>query len=145
MEQAGEDDRERFVGTWALRQYRLEKDGHAEEPLGPKPVGIIIYDAAGNMSCQLANPDAPDLPPGDEDSDGWRSKISYTSFSSYFGRWTIEPGHRVVHHHVTGALMPGWVDTVVSRDYRFDGADRLTLSAGMADGLLAILRWERVG
>jgi len=40
----------RLIGTWRLVAYIDEKD----QPIrGPRPTGLIFYDAAGNMAAQI--------------------------------------------------------------------------------------------
>lgn len=139
-------DQTRLIGTWELKCYELRGGPEGTiAPFGDKPLGVISYDKAGNMACQLANPASPLLPAGDEDSIGWRTKISAAIYSAYYGRWEMDEGASLVHHHVTSSLMPDWDGTTVTRSYVFDGDDKLTLSAGIGNGMEAVLEWARIG
>lgn len=139
------DDRARLIGTWKLESYRLTGEEELY-PLGHAPQGIIFYDAAGNMACNLANPD-----PAGADGvtatglDAFRARVAWGCFSGYFGRWEIDENARLVHHHVEAALMPQWAGTTVTRRYRFDGGNALELSARPRPEMEAVLRWVRAG
>lgn len=144
---AGQPAEQLLVGTWYLTSYALRnREGEIFNPLGLHPQGQIIYDAIGNMSCHLLNPDPPARPTDAKDGIAYEGRVSYERYSSYYGRYEIDCVARTVHHHVVGALMPGWAGTTVTRNYVFEGEDELTLSAVTgADGQQAILHWRRAG
>ena len=136
-----------LVGTWALSSYVLRgADGSVIHPMGPNACGQIHYDGAGNMACSLVNPD-PTAPRHFEgDTAAFEARLAYSRYSSYFGTYDLDRESRTVRHHVTGSSMQGWAGTTVARDYRFDGPDRLVLSANVgAGGMVAELAWRRIG
>jgi hypothetical protein len=137
----------RLIGTWRLLSYALRNASGAETfPMGPRPDGQLMYDRAGNMSAHLMNPDPPARPADASDGAAYEALISYHRYASYFGRYSVDRDAATVSHALAGALMPGWAGTTVVRSYRFDGDDRLTLSAatGGAEQEQAILVWERL-
>ncbi len=136
-----------LAGTWHLVSYELRNgEGEVFYPMGPAARGQIIYDEAGNMSCHLVNPTPPARPSAVADGAAYETRISYDRYSSYFGAYEIDHARQEVHHHVRGASMPHWAGTTVSRCYRFEGSDGLTLSASTGgNDQQAILKWRRVG
>jgi hypothetical protein len=135
----------RLIGTWHLVSFEMQNStSEPSHPLGQHPQGQIIYDDVGNMSCHLLNPDPPTRPTDATDGADYEARISYTRYASYYGPYEVDVVTRTVHHHVVGALMPGWAGTTVDRDYAFDGDDELTLSAKIeAVDQLAVLKWRR--
>lgn len=135
----------RLIGTWTLVSYELRNGANeVVYPLGKNAQGQIIYDDVGNMSCHLINPNPPERPGDARDGTAYEARMSYERYSSYYGPYDVDVTHRKVNHHVVGALMPGWAGTTVVRDYVFDGADQLTLSAKTGAGdQQAILKWQR--
>lgn len=133
------------IGTWLLVSYELRNgESGVVYPLGRDAQGQIIYDNAGNMSCHLINPHPPARPDDARDGVTYEARMSYERYSSYFGRYDIDAVSRKIHHHVVGALMPGWAGTTVVRSYAFDGPDSLTLSAMTGSGdQQAVLKWQR--
>lgn len=136
-----------LIGTWYLTSYVLQNGaGEIFHPLGERAQGQIIYDAIGNMSCHLINPDPPARPTDAKDGVAYEARISYERYSSYYGGYDVDCTARAVHHHVVGALMPGWAGTTVTRSYVFESDDELTLSAPTGTGdQQAILKWRRAG
>lgn len=134
-------------GTWALTSYVLRgADGSIIQPMGPNACGQINYDAAGNMACSLVNPDPSAPGHFDGDAAAFEARLAYSRYSSYFGTYDVDRESRTVRHHVSGSSMQGWAGTTVARNYRFDGADRLILSADVgAGGMVAELAWRRIG
>jgi hypothetical protein len=134
-----------LIGTWHLVSYDL-RTGEQEMiyPLGLHPLGQIIYDDVGNMSCHLLNPSPPARPTDATDGVAYEARMSYERYLSYYGRYEVDCATQMVHHHVVGALLPGWAGTTVIRNYVFDGDDKLTLSAetGVGDQQ-AVLIWQR--
>lgn len=135
----------RLIGTWYLVSYELRNgEGETLYPLGRHPQGQIMYDKTGNMSCHLLNPNPPARPTEATDGAAYEARMSYDRYSSYYGPYEIDRATRTVHHHVVGALMPGWAGTTVIRNYIFNGDDELTLSAKTGAGdQQAILKWRR--
>lgn len=120
-----------IVGVWMLVSYELrDARGGVTRPMGETAIGQIIYDAAGHMSCHLANPD-PTQP------------SAYGSYSAYFGSYAVDADAGIVRHQVLGASMEGWAGTTVVRNYAFPSHDVLALSAGIGDGRCAVLQWRR--
>lgn len=136
---------QRLIGTWHLTSYKLhDGEGGTICPLGERPLGQIMYDAAGNMSCHLQNPNPPARPIHITDGIVYETRMSHERYASYHGTYEVETARCLVHHHVVGALMPGWAGTTVTRSFAFEGSDNLTLSADTGLGeQRAVLEWRR--
>jgi hypothetical protein len=124
--------KERLVGTWDLVSYEtVGSDGRRGKPYGDA-IGIIKYDAAGNMSGQVMRPDRPGA-----DAPG---------YIAYFGTFDVDPDGRRVVHHVRGALNPAWVGGDQIRGLRFEG-DLLVLSTELQHAGATVrheLTWRRI-
>ncbi len=76
------DGAKRLIGTWRLVS-------HSDPSRGPRPTGLIYYDANGNMAAQIM-PDhvrpkyAGTSPTPDE------AKAAITGYTAYFGTYTID-------------------------------------------------------
>lgn len=112
---------EGLVGSWELRSCSVQDaDGGTNYPYGSEPQGVILYTAAGWMSCHMAFGSAA----SDAESAG---TIKYTS---YHGPFTVAPDKSLVTHHVRGSSIDQLVGTDQVRSYAFDG-DLLVLSASV--------------
>ena len=138
-----------FVGTWKLISFESRlSNGEVRYPLGPKPMGRIMYDDKGNMAVVMSRPERARMTSPDKTHAPLEEKgAALDSFDAYFGTYSINEARRVVTHHVEGALFPNWMATAQERFYSFTG-DRLQLSTKpIAYGgctATAVLVWQRL-
>jgi hypothetical protein len=137
-----------LIGTWALVATEWRRaDGRHANPFGPGAVGILMYDAAGNMSAQVMRADRAAVP--DDQPDGIETAMAsaFAGYIAYFGRYEIDTGRSVVMHYVAGSAFPEWVGGTHERRFAVEG-DRLTLSDSVvaADGTAteASTTWRRL-
>ena len=119
----GRSDASRLVGTWRLVSFQSDSATMAWR--GPKPTGLIIYDATGHMAAQI-QPDrrraswpTRTLPTPQQALD------AVTGYTAYFGTYVVDEQAHTVTHRRQGALNLDVVDYV--RRYQFDGPDRIIL------------------
>jgi hypothetical protein len=114
-------DEERLFGSYQLLTFRdIADDGEVREPLGPAPIGFIIYSPERRMSCVLMAADRPNFSEGDILAGSDEERIAaFASASAYAGRWHIEDG--MVVHHLEAATFPNWVGTEQRRPFAFEG------------------------
>ena len=142
------DPRDQFVGTWKLLGVeRHDADGNVQPPPEPgtfgagAPLGYIMYDGE-HMAVIIQQegrlPYAGAEPTPDE------AVAALTSYTSYFGPYTVNEAEGYVTHHVLGSINPGMTGQDNQRFYEFSG-DRLTLQPppGPSGGRLRII-WEKV-
>ncbi len=132
----------RFVGAWSLAG--IERRGADGAPLaGPLEdrLGYLIYDAAGYMGVTIMRPDRTAHP---EDGPTTNEALAqFGSYTSYFGRFTVDEAEETVTHHVEGSLDPRGVGADYPRSYAFT-EDRLTLQPPPgADGSTTLVTWVR--
>ena len=131
-----------FVGTWSLAG--IERRGADGEPLAAPAedrLGYLIYDAAGYMGVTIMRPDR--TPYSEGGPTGEEALAQFGSYTSYFGRFTVNEAEGAVTHHVEGSLNPSGVGSDYIRLYTFT-EDRLTLQPPpAADGSKTLLTWVR--
>jgi hypothetical protein len=141
----------RFVGAWKL--FSVE----GEDPVFPlgydHPSGMIIYDASGWMSGQIAvKGDRKAFARGLRSGTVDEKAAAFDSYFAYYGTYTVDPERKTVTHHVENHSWPGrhGVDNV--RWFEFEGNDRLILmpvsdgKGGIVERNKATYRlvWQRV-
>jgi hypothetical protein len=140
-----------LCGTWTLVD-RIDRTANGDvipEPtLGQDPVGILVYDIAGNMSVQIMKRHRTSAAaasalqvPGSPNNTG-----SGNGYDAYFGTYTIDAGAHAVTHALEGAIAPEDVGKSVTRSFQIVG-DELRLSFDTQNGGVAVrrtLRWRRV-
>ena len=132
-----------FAGAWSLAGIeRRSAEGELLSPPTEDRLGYIIYDPAGYMGVTIMRPDrvpyAEDGPTADE------ALAQFGSYSSYFGRFTVNEAEGIVTHHLEGSLNPSGAGSDYRRFYTFT-ENRLTLQPPpREDGSKAFLTWERL-
>jgi hypothetical protein len=121
--------RDDILGTWVLASYTAETAGEVTTPLGPEPVGIIMYTPDGYMSAQLMRRDRPAY---DRAITGGGSTeqmaAAAAGYLCYTGPYVLDEAADTLHHHVDVSLLPNWLGGSQVRHGHLDG-ETLTLSA----------------
>ena len=128
---------ERFVGTWRLvEQVTHRVDGTTVYPRGKDALGILMYDALGNMAVQLMRAGGTSARLGSLDT-------AMNDFLAYFGTYSMDA--HTMRHHVQGCSYARWIGTNQVRHYKFDEqGSQLTLSVEGKDNERYVLLWRRV-
>lgn len=104
------------AGDGSSPQRKTERDASR--------TGYIIYTSTGHMAVQIMRPDrkkyAGQTPTPEE------AKAALLSYTSYFGRFSVDEAGKFVIHHQDGHLNPSTAGADAKRFFQFDGT-RLTL------------------
>ena len=138
-----------FVGTWKLVGFE-SSDPDSRTYRGEQPFGLLVYDAAGNMTVQIA-PDRARRPftgPVAELFSGPRPTPdeafdAIAGYAAYFGTYVVDERAQTVTHQRLANVNPGGLGDFVRR-YEFETPDRLVLVPLERSDTRAIkLTWER--
>jgi len=141
-EVAAVDAQSQFAGAWTLVKIeRLDADGELLAPPTEDQLGYIIYDPAGYMGVTI-------MQPVREPYAGQRTPeqalAAYSSYTSYFGTFTVNEDEGFLTHHLEGSLNTGGAGSDYKRFYTFSG-NRLTLQPpAAANGNRTELTWEKL-
>jgi hypothetical protein len=116
----------RFVGAWKL--VSVEGD----DPVSPMgfdhPSGMIIYDASGWMSGQIAvKRDRRPFAKGPTSGTVEEKAAAFDSYFAYYGTYSVDSEKKTVTHHVENHSWPGRRGMDNVRWFEFEGNDRLIL------------------
>ena len=130
------DTGKRLLGTWRLVDVRNDK---GEQIRGPKPSGVLFYDAGGNMAVQIM-PDweRPKFALGKATPE--QAKAAIDAYSAYFGTYSVDEQTSTVTHHRTGNINPGDMGDFV-RQVEFQQPNRLILKTRDTSNQIV---WERL-
>ncbi len=105
------------VGTWKLISIdQVNSQGEvikADDWMGKKPTGIIIYDTTGYMSVQFMR---------DPKEEG-----GIIRYYAYFGTYEVKAKEGVILHNLEGSLMSDEVGMLYRRNFKISG-NRLMLT-----------------
>jgi hypothetical protein len=123
-----------LVGTWRLVaiELRNENSGWGPAPMAGRPVGILIYDAQGNMAVQITTD-----PPS---SETLRAAFEFQhGYLAYFGTYAFDEATGMVTHY---RMAQNYVADG-SGDVRHCVVDGDTLTLTLEASLSFCLRWVR--
>jgi hypothetical protein len=134
-----------LVGAWKL--ISISGHGYTVNRLGKAPIGLLVYDASGNMAAQIMRSDRPSVVPDNlEQADAADIKLACEGYLAYFGTYEVDE-HGNAYHHVTGNLFPNDVSRTFERKIEFLEGDRIVITATgrfAGDDLSASLVWEKL-
>lgn len=127
-----------FVGTWELDSIEMRNEAGewvpAAMPIAGEPVGILMYDDAGNMAVQITWDPRSDEAPAEV------PEIVH-GYVAYYGRYEVDAEAGTITHHRRHHVNPAFGDMSVVRHFQLEG-DVLTLT--VAPELQRRLHWVRV-
>ena len=153
-----------FCGVWSLSDWNVTKpDGKSTKPYGGNVEGFLLYHPEGWVSATLLEKDRPKLSDDRLQIAELRKKLkdkvnfsmdkiqmnhlesyflAFTGYISYSG--TFEADESSVHHHLKASHLPQWINTTLSREYKFtENNNLLTLTANQ-NGFIDKLVWKKI-
>jgi hypothetical protein len=126
-----------FVGTWELASIEAPAEAGGWEPaalpIAGRPVGVIMYDALGNMAVQITgDPRSVETPEEQPEI--------VNGYVAYYARYEVDAAAGTVTHHRRSHVNPALANLSVVRYYEFSG-DTLTLTIAPDRSLR--LKWAR--
>lgn len=117
-----------IVGTWSLVSFEgVSEAGERKLPLGPDPVAMLVYDAAGHVCGQGMRGDRPhfatDMPGAGTNEE---IRAAFVGYMGYFGRYHVDDTRAVIVQILEGSLFPNWIGNEQVRGYEIVD-DHLTL------------------
>ena len=143
------DERAAFVGNWEL--VRVERTGANGETLAsPEPpafgsegaIGYLMYDAAGYMGVVIMQPGRQ--PYAGATATPAEAASALSSYTSYFGTYTVNEAEGYLTHHLQGNVRPPASSNDNQRFYELS-RDQLVLMPPAGDsGVRSRIVWQRV-
>jgi hypothetical protein len=121
--------KEQVSGTWKLVSWKIEQaNGELiDPPLGPVPLGWIMYQPEGHMSVVLMRPDRPKFASNNlMEATPEEIKAAFEGYVSYCGSYEVNEQERFVIHRLQLSWFPNLVGTEQKRFFEF-ADDRLIL------------------
>ena len=137
------DAKSQFAGAWTLVKIeRFDADGELLAPPIEDRVGYIIYDPAGYMGVTIMQPDRRLYASNQRTPE--EALGSYSTYTSYFGTFTVNEAEGFLTHHLEGSLNTRGAGSDYKRFYVLSG-NRLTLQPPAGEnGNKTQLTWEKL-
>ena len=112
----------RFVGTWMLVSETAHQGDKTSEPLGPNPLGSIMFDQGGRFMLLIARPGLPKFDANKRDAGTpEENKAVLAGLLAFIGTYTVSEADQVLTLHVEASTFPNWVGTDQKRSFTFVG------------------------
>ena len=110
-----------FIGTWELENIESrEADGTLRARDSELPMGFLMYDAAGYMGVVIMGRDRQ--PYAGEQRTPEEALRAFSSYTSYFGEFSVDGAEQEVTHHLRGSLNPRGKGSDYVRGFDFESA-----------------------
>jgi Lipocalin-like domain len=97
-----------LLGTWRLVSFEArDSKGQLQYPLGQDVSGLLVYDAAGNMSAHVMKNERPLFAANDpECGTDAEVRAAFEGHGSYFGTYTNRSGEADCDTSRSGCIVP---------------------------------------
>ncbi|NNM62635.1 MAG: hypothetical protein HKM03_10740 [Steroidobacteraceae bacterium] len=148
--------RQQLVGAWRLVRIEYSgANGSTVDPFyQPGSTGMLIYDANGWMSVQIAAPHRPDCEvpvtrpaEGATAADVELKAAAFDTYYAYYGTWDFDAKKSQVTHHVVSSLIPAENGVDYTQQVAIEGRRMIFTTRVGRKGAETIHRkiWERIG
>jgi hypothetical protein len=139
----GQSLKEQIVGTWKLVSIYNEANGTKTNLYGEKPLGLLVFDKAGNVISIIGKPDIPKFATANRlkgtDAE-YRAVVQ--GMIAGFGTYTIEGDTATLK--TTFSSYPNRTGTTEKRIYKVSGDEMTTVNPTAASGGTAHSKYVRV-
>ena len=145
--------RAQLIGAWRLVSiaYSDEHGGTQDPFYHTDSSGLLIYDANGWMSVQIAGTGRPALeasaarPSGSTAEEVRPKALAFDSYYAYFGTWDYDPSKSVMTHHVRDSLISGESGADYAQSIALERGRLVFTNRGGQPGARYVRRkvWER--
>lgn len=107
-QQKGKPLKDQLVGTWMLVSAdEVGKDGSRKQNFGPKPKGIMMFDANGRFSALLMSSSRPKFAGGTRGKGTPEENAAAVRESlAYFGTYSVDEASKTLISNVEGSTFP---------------------------------------
>jgi hypothetical protein len=117
--------KEQLVGTWLVATAdNIRPDGSRFQGFGPNPKGVLMFDANGWFSYQMAEPGRAKFASDNRLQGTAEENKATVQFSlSYYGKYSVDEADRVLHLYIESSSYPN-----------FDGIDNKRIIRSLSEG-----------
>ncbi len=110
------------VGTWTLVSETAHQGDKTTEPLGPNPLGSIIFDRGGRFILMIARTGLPRFAANKRDAGTPEENRAVLAGSlAFFGTYSVSDADQVITLHVEASTFPNWVGSNQKRSFTLGG------------------------
>ncbi len=110
------------VGTWMLVSETAHQGDKTTEPLGPNPLGSIMFDRGGRFMLLIARPGLPKFAANKRDAGTpEENKAVLAGLLAFIGTYSVSEADHVLTLHVEASTFPNWIGADQKRSFTLAG------------------------
>jgi Lipocalin-like domain len=136
-----------IAGTWAIVSETAHQGDRTTEPLGPHPLGSLMFDRGGRFMLMIARPDLPKFAANRREAGTPEENRAVLGGSlAFFGTYTVSEADHVITLHVKASTFPNWIGGDQKRSFTLAGAEMkwINRTPAIAAKVVEVV-WRRVG
>jgi len=138
-----------LVGTWTLIDVdNIYPNGSRVRPYGDNPVGLLMFDSAGNYTLQILKAVRPKVAAGDKNKCTPEENAALVQGSnSHFGKYTVDETGGTITFKIEHAFYTNWEGTEQKRTYTLTGNEIKYVVTNTTQGgekVIAEVAWRKL-
>ena len=138
--------KEQVTGTWTIvSNDATAPDGKKSQLFGPKPKGILVFDANGQYAQIIVDPDLPKFKVNNrQQGTPEENTAAVRRTTANFGTWTVDEASKTITVRYVGGMFPNQAGTEAKRTVSGMTADELKIANPLtASGMRSDSVWKR--
>ena len=134
-----------LVGTWTLVSETAHQGDKTTQPLGPNPLGMMMFDRGGRFMLLIARPELPKFVAGKRDAGTpEENKAVLAGLLAFFGTYSVNEADQVLILHPEASTFPNWIGADQKRSLKLAGDQQIWTNRTPAIGAEVVeVVWRR--
>jgi hypothetical protein len=134
-----------LVGTWTLVSETAHQGDKTTEPLGPNPLGSIMFDRGGRFMLLISRPGLPKFAANKRDAGTpEENKAVLAGLLAFIGTYSVSEADHVLILHVEASTFPNWIGADQKRSLKLAGDEMIWTNRTPAIGAEVVeVVWKR--
>ena len=136
---------EKLVGTWRLVSETAHQGDKATQPLGPNPLGMMMFDRGGRFMLLISRPGLPKFAAGKRDAGTpEENKAVLAGLLSFYGTYSVNDADQVLILRPEASTFPNWIGADQKRSLKLAGDQQIWTNRAPAIGAEVVeVVWKR--
>jgi hypothetical protein len=129
--------KDQLVGSWIIVSNNgVAADGTKQQPFGPNPRGILVFDSTGQYAQIFVNPDVPKFKINNRlKGTSEENTAAVHGRTATFGTWSVDEASKIVTVRYVGGMFPNQAGTESTRTVSVSGNELKVSNPATASGM----------
>jgi Lipocalin-like domain len=129
--------KDQLIGTWIIvSNNSVAPDGTKHQVFGPNPKGMLVFDATGQYSQIIVNPEVPKFKINNRlKGTPEENTTAVQGTTATFGTWSVDEASKTVTVRYVGGMFPNQAGTESKRTVSITGDELRVANPATASGM----------